>query len=260
MSALASILARKRVEVGRRDRRLATFAALASRSEPRAGVIEALRRGAGEPLRVIAEIKRASPSAGPIRPRERGDVEAIARAYEAAGVSAISVIGDRGFDGCVLDVRRAARAVSVPVLFKEFVLAPVQLDVARATGASLVLLLVRALERHELAALVHAAEGRGLVPLVEAAGEHELDAVLASGAKVIGVNARDLGTFTLDVAGAEHALAVIPPDRVALLLSGIRTPDDVRRIASGRADGILVGTELMLAPDPGVRLDRKSVV
>jgi indole-3-glycerol phosphate synthase len=101
---------------------------------------------------------------------------------------------------------------------------------------------------------VAAALSRGLLPLVEAAGEHEIDAALASGAKLVGVNARDLGTFTLDVAAAERALERIPEDRVAMLLSGVRAPEDVRRIAATRADAILVGTELMASPDPGTRL------
>ncbi len=256
-SVLTSILARKRAEVARRERRAERFAAFASRMpalDPLAA-LAALARPAGAPLRVIAEIKRQSPSAGVIRPRALGDVADLARAYAEAGAAAVSVLADGpGFGGSVLDVRRAAGAVSIPILFKEFVLSPVQLDAARAAGASLVLLLVRALPPERLVELVRAADARGLVPLVEAAGAHELDAALRSGARVVGVNARDLGTFALDLAAAEAALSGVPPGTIAVLLSGVTGAADVTRLAGGRADAILVGTGLMQSAHPGERL------
>lgn len=254
---LASILARKRVEIARRERRAEAFASLAGRGpapDARA-TLAALVRTAGAPVRVIAEIKRRSPSAGVIRPHVCGDVADLARGYAEAGAAAISVLADApGFGGSVLDVRRAARAVSIPILFKEFVLSTVQLDAARAAGASLVLLLVRAMPRERLEALVREARTRGLVPLVEAAGAHELDAALRSGAPVVGVNARDLGTFELDLARAEAALTQVPAGTIAVLLSGVTAPGDVARVAGGRADAILVGTELMRSERPGERL------
>lgn len=257
VSTLDAILARKRHEIRRRERLLRTFAALADGTvlfDPSRTLSE-LRRPPGAPLRVVAEVKHSSPSAGVIRPRVSGDVARIARGYVSAGASAVSVLADGpGFAGSVLDVRRASRAVRVPVLFKDFVLSSVQLDVARAAGASMVLLLVRALEPHDLAALVAASLSRGLLPLVEAADAGEVDAALDAGARLVGVNARDLATFTLDVAAAEAALERMPEGRVAMLLSGVRTADDVKRIATTRADAILVGTELMSASDPAERL------
>lgn len=256
-SVIDAILERKRREVARRERRAAAFAALAADAPPLdpARTLAALRRDDVGTVRIIAEIKRRSPSAGVIRPWARGDVGAIARGYAAAGAAAVSVLADGpGFGGSVLDVRRATRAVPCPILFKEFVVSAVQLDAARAAGASLALLLVRALPAAELAALVCGCEARGLVPLVEAAGVHELDAALASGAPLVGVNARDLGTFQLDLAGAERALERVPQGRVAVLLSGVTTRADLERAVGGRADAVLIGTELMRSADPGARL------
>lgn len=257
-SVIDAIVERKRREVVRRARRTTGFVRLAAAAAPTldpARTLTALRRDDLGTLRIIAEIKRRSPSAGVIRPWARGDVASIARGYAAAGAAAVSVLADGpGFGGSVLDVRRAARAVSIPILFKEFVVSAVQLDAARAAGASLALLLVRALTPAELATLVRACQARGLVPLVEAAGAHELDAALASGAHAIGVNARDLATFQLDPAGAERALERVPPDRVAVLLSGVATRADLERAIRGRADAVLIGTELMRSEDPGARL------
>jgi indole-3-glycerol phosphate synthase len=163
---LARIVERKRREVARRLRRAASFARFAgerpARSRPSA--IEALRRKAGEPPRVIAEIKLRSPSAGEIRPRRPGEIPQLALGYARGGAAAVSVLCDGpGFGGSVLDLRRVATKIDVPVLFKEFVLDPVQLDAARAAGASLVLLLVRVLSDAELAELIEQARARGLV-------------------------------------------------------------------------------------------------
>src|SRR5690606_12996183 len=147
-------------------------------------VLEALRRS-GRP-RVIAEVKFRSPSAGEIRRWRPGDGTAIARGYVAAGASAISVLCDRaGFGGSVLELRRVARAVSVPLLFKEFVLDPIQIELARAAGASMVLLLVRALDDDTLRSLVDRCRARGLEPLVEAANESEVERALRTAARVI---------------------------------------------------------------------------
>lgn len=250
---LAAILARKAHEVERRRRHALPIAHRGEDRRERA--IEALRRPAGERPRVIAEIKRRSPSAGVIRPRARGDVAAIARGYESAGASAISVLADGpGFGGGVLDVRRAARAVSVPVLFKEFVLDPRQIDAASAAGASLVLLLVRALPGARLDEMIDAARARGLEPVVEAADAPELERALASRAIVVGVNARDLRSFAVDGGAAARALQEVPSGRIAVYMSGVGTSEDFARVAAGRADAVLIGTELMRAPDPGSRL------
>ena len=180
---------------------------------------------------------------------------AIARGYEAAGAAAISVLADGpGFGGSVLDVRRAARAVSRPILFKEFVLDPLQVDVARAAGASLVLLLVRALDDRALRTMVRAVRDGGMEPVVEAADASELARALATDATVVGVNARDLRRFTVDPAGAAAALQEVPNDRVAVYMSGVGDREQLASVARGRADAVLIGTELMRASDPGARL------
>lgn len=247
---LAPILARKRGEV---ERRLRRHDGVTRRREVPA-TPDALRRGAGPP-RVIAEIKFRSPSVGAIRPWQQGEGRRVARAYEGAGASAISVLCDRaGFGGCPLELRRIAGNTALPVLFKEFVLDPVQLDLAAAVGASYVLLLVRALDAETLAGLVAGCTERGLVPVVEAADAREVDLALATGAAVVGVNARDLSTFEVDPAAAQKAIARIPEDRVAVYMSGVSEPEDLRAVAAGRCDAVLVGTSLMRATDPGRKL------
>ncbi|AKF07147.1 indole-3-glycerol phosphate synthase TrpC [Sandaracinus amylolyticus] len=250
---LSAILDRKRVEVLRRARH--PQPAIDGSTDRRSHALAALRRPAGAPPRVIAEIKRRSPSAGVIRARERGDVIAIARAYEASGAAAVSVLADGpGFGGSVLDVRRAARAVARPVLFKEFVIDPRQIDLARAAGASLVLLLVRALTGRDLDVMIDEVRRRGMEPVVEAADAAELSRALRTNATIVGVNARDLRSFQLDGGAAARALQEVPNDRIAVYMSGVGTKEDFARVAEGRADAVLIGTELMRAPDPGARL------
>ena len=256
---LAPILARKRREIARRRAHLGLFD---PRSDPptdatdrRPAALEALRRPEGSPPRVIAEIKYASPSEGPIRPWRPGEGARLARAYVTGGAAAVSVLCDReGFGGSVSELRRVACAIDRPVLFKEFVLDELQLDVARAAGASLVLLLVRALGGPRLGALVDGCHARGLEPVVEAADEDEVERALATDARVVGVNARDLATFSVDPRSAERAIQKIVSGRVAVYMSGVSSRDQLERVARTRADAVLVGSALMRAPEPGVRL------
>ena len=149
-----------------------------------------------------------------------------------------------------------ARAVSVPVLFKEFVLHEVQLDLAAEVGASLVLLLARALSPQELQRLVSACVRRGLEPLVEAADSRELEQALDTDARLIGINARDLRTFTVDAKQAHGLIERIPSNRVAVYMSGVRSKEDFQRVNRTRADAVLIGEGLMRAADPGSRLAR----
>ncbi|HKP57159.1 MAG TPA: indole-3-glycerol phosphate synthase TrpC [Polyangiales bacterium] len=253
---LTPILARKQKEVARRKRRAAVVVPLTAADAERGRLaLDALRRPAGGAPRVIAEIKRRSPSAGEIRKRERGDIASLAGSYQRGGAAAISVLCDGpGFGGSVLDLRRAARASALPLLFKEFVLDEVQLDLARAIGAHMVLLIVRAIPGPRLAALVDATLERGLAPVVEAADARELDAALATRATLVGVNARDLRTFGVDRSAAVSALARIPGDRIAIHMSGIRTAEDLAEVGSGRADAVLIGESLMRASDPARKL------
>lgn len=256
---LSPIVARKRNEVRRRRAhealsQLAFDAVAAQPSRGRRG-IEALRRTSDTKPAVLAEIKFRSPSAGEIRRRAPGDVERVARSYERGGAAAVSVLADGpGFGGSPLDVRRVARAVDLPVLFKEFVIDEIQVRLARAVGASLVLLLVRLLDDVALRELVDAVRDEGMEPLVEAKDEDEVRRALAAGAQVVGVNARDLSTFRVDPVAAARAVEAIPADRVAVYMSGVASAEDVRVVGRGRGDALLVGEALMRAPEPGRRL------
>lgn len=216
---LTRIVARKATEVARRKRHPRPGEA---RGEAR-GAPDALRRVDGVP-RVIAEVKFRSPSAGPIRPRAAGEGARVARGYEAGGAAAVSVLADRpGFGGSPMEVRRVSRAVCVPVLFKEFVLDPIQLDLAVAVGASMALLLVRVLDQEALEALVAACHTRGIEPVVEAADEAELERALRTDAAIVGVNARDLRTFAVDPVRAARLIESIPSERVAVYMRACET-------------------------------------
>lgn len=252
---LAAIVARKRDENRRRRRFVERVRQ--SRSTVRwteDEVIAGLRRGDRAP-RVIAEIKFRSPSAGEIRPRALNAVADIAEQYEAAGASVVSVLADGpGFGGTPLDVRRASAVLDVPVLYKEFVLEALQLDLARAMGSTVVLLLVRCLADIELKALVEQARGLGLTPLLEAHGVDEVDRAVACGGRCIGVNTRNLSTFLLDREGAVRAIERVPRECAAIWMSGVSSHADYLKIAGTRADAVLVGEHLMRAARPGDEL------
>jgi len=254
---LAAILARKRRENERRRRHLAAMQPVERHAESFRGErgIEALRRAPGEAPSVIAEVKFRSPSAGQIRPWRPGEGVRVAQSYQRGGASVISVLADGpGFGGSSLLVRRVASAVRVPVLYKEFVLDPVQVDLAFDVGASLVLLLVRALDDTELRSLIARTRALGMEPVVEAASIAEVDRAIAVGSTIIGVNARDLSTFRVDMKAARAFVDRIPSEHVAVFMSGVRTAEDLREVARGRADAVLIGEGLMRSADPGARL------
>ena len=198
---------------------------------------------------VVAEIKRRSPSAGAIAPAL--DPAAHARAYADGGAAALSVLTDeRHFGGSLADLETVRRAVDLPVLRKDFIIDPVQVFETRAAGASAVLLIVRILGEetlHELAAL---AADLGLTRLVEVHASGELERAVAVSPECIGVNARDLDTFSLHVEATGRVLRRVPGSAVAVAESGIRERRDVERVAGEGADAILVGTALAGAPDP----------
>lgn len=255
---LSLIIARKRIEVARRRRFAGLYAQEAAKAlelASPANLAQLLRRRPSEPPRVIAEIKLRSPSAGQIRARVPGEIVRIARGYAAGGASAISVLCDGpGFGGSVLDLRRVARTVTVPVLYKEFVLEPVQIDLARAAGASFVLLLVRVLDDGTLQALIDAVRARGLEPVVEAADDEELSRALRTTATIIGINARDLRSFAVDAEQAYGLVDRIAEDRIAVFMSGVRSAVDFARVSQTRADAVLIGEGLMRSEDPGALL------
>ncbi len=238
---LTSILESKRREVAMLKR--------GSRSRGATPRPISLARKAGDPLHVIAEIKRRSPSAGQLSTRL--SVGERAAAYEAAGASMISVLCDGPFfDGSFEHLRQARAACSLPLLCKEFILDPVQLDVAVEHGADAVLLIVRCLDDDMLALLVAESRKRGLQPLVEIHGADECRAALDAGADWIGVNARDLDTLEMDVAGASSIVDELPAGVTAIHLSGVKAPSDIERLARTRADAVLLGEAVMRLDDP----------
>jgi indole-3-glycerol phosphate synthase len=217
-----------------------------------------LRREPHEPLRLITEIKLRSPSAGSLSTRL--SVAERAAAYERGGASMISVLCDRRFfDGSYEHLEQARAACSLPLLCKEFILDPIQLDAAVAHGADAVLLIVRCLSADLLRTLVVESRSRGLSPLVEIHGEAELELALAAGAELIGVNARDLDTLQMDVAGAAKIVQELPPNITAVHLSGVKDTSDIAALRRGRADAVLLGEALMRQDDPTVLLQSLAV-
>ncbi|MEB2313805.1 MAG: indole-3-glycerol-phosphate synthase [Sorangiineae bacterium] len=246
MSLLARILAEKARELpGLRARRLPA-------PPPRRAV--ELGRRAGGPLALIAEFKRRSPSAGELS-RALSLEERVAR-YARGGARAVSVLTDGAFFGGRFEDLTAARAAAcaegraLPILCKDFIIDEAQLDAARAFGADLALIIVRCLAPARITRLVGAARERGLEPLVEVVTEDEARLALDAGARLIGVNARDLDTLALDAARAAGVLARLPAQVVAVHLSGLRTPADLAQVAGGRAEAALIGEALMRADDP----------
>jgi indole-3-glycerol phosphate synthase len=215
----------------------------------------ALRRGAGEPLRLITEIKFRSPSAGVLSTKL--GVAARARAYERAGASMLSVLCDAPFfDGAFEHLAEAREVTGLPALCKDFVIDEVQLDAARSFGADAVLLIVRCLSAARVGALVRAARERELEPFVEIVDEAEARVALDAGATLIGVNARDLDTLKMDAARAARTLASLPASVVSVHLSGISTPEAVTAVARGPAHAALVGEVLMREDEPAPLLER----
>jgi indole-3-glycerol phosphate synthase len=252
---LGKILDEKRREVAAARER-APERALVDRADaapaPR-DLAAALRRGGRPSPRVIAEFKRASPSAGPIRPG--ADPGEIAAEYERSGAAAVSVLTDRTFfDGDLAHVTAARARVAVPILRKDFVIDPWQVLEARAAGADAVLLIVAALDDATLASLIDAVHARGMTALVEIHDRDEARRAVDAGARVIGVNHRDLGTFAIDMGLFEAIRPLLPAAAIAVAESGIRTTADVRRMAAAGADAILVGEQLMRQPSPGAAL------
>lgn len=198
---------------------------------------------------LVAEVKRRSPSAGVIQAEL--DPLAHAIAYAAGGAAAISVLTDEPFfGGSLADLEAVARSVFIPVLRKDFILDELQLVEARASGASAVLLIVRALDPMRLRELARAAHGMGLGTLVEVHTEAELGTALAAEPATIGVNSRDLATFKVDPVAALRLIAHVPPEIPAIAESGIMNRDDVVRAGGAGADAVLVGTVLSQAADP----------
>ena len=203
-------------------------------------------------LGAIAEIKRRSPSAGDLRPD--ADPAVIAPAYARAGAAAISVLVDERFGGTWDDLRAARAATTAPLLAKGFFSTDEHLRTAKEAGADAVLLLLRDLDDGETARLLDVAESLGLDTLVEAHDAAELERGIALRARVLGVNARDLATFSIDRKAQLELVARIPADRIVIAESGIQTRAQGAAAELAGADAVLVGSTLMRAPDPGAKL------
>jgi indole-3-glycerol phosphate synthase len=205
-------------------------------------------------ITLIAEVKKASPSAGVIRPDF--DPVAIARTYAAHGAAAISVLTDvEYFQGSLKYLADVKAAVSLPVLRKDFVLDRYQLLEARAAGADAVLLIAECLPGDRLETLQREATSLGLHTLVELHDAEQLPRVLDCGASVVGINNRDLRTFTTLLEHTLDLLPKIPADRTVVSESGIKTHADLVRLGTAGARAVLVGESLMRAPDIGAALD-----
>ncbi len=255
MTILDTILATKRVEVAA-AKQAVTFDqldALASAAGPLRGFKAALTREPGTAVRVLAEIKRASPSAGAIR--AGADPAVIAAAYAEAGAAAISVLTDREyFDGDLGFLQRVRDRVALPLLRKDFLIDPYQVAEARVAGADAVLLIVAALSPAQLGELLAAARTYKLDALVEVHTVREAEIALAAGTDLLGVNHRDLKTFSIDMSLTAAVAPMLPPDVILVAESGIKTAADVALLGAVGAHAVLVGEQLMRAPDPAVAL------
>jgi indole-3-glycerol phosphate synthase len=238
------------VAYAKRATPLADLQASPRYAAPRRGFAAALcaRRPA-----VIAEVKKASPSKGVMR--ADFDPVAIARAYAGGGAAAISVLTEeRFFQGSARHLEAIRSAVEIPLLRKDFVFDPYQLAEARAWGADAALLIVAMLDDVQLRELHAAATELGLDVLVEAHTQDEVARAVGAGARIIGVNNRDLKTFVTTLATAERLRSLIPEGTLTVAESGIETAADVARLQAAGYDAFLVGESLMRAADPGAAL------
>jgi indole-3-glycerol phosphate synthase len=204
-------------------------------------------------VNVIAECKRRSPSKGVLRADY--DPVAIAKAYEAAGAAALSVLTEPTFfDGSLAHLGAVRAAVALPILRKDFIVSEYQLLEAKAGGADAVLLIVAALRPVELKVLHDHARRYGLDALVEVHDEHELAIAVDAGARIIGVNNRNLRTLDVDVHASERLIAQMPADVVAISESGLKSAEDLTRLRRLGYRAFLIGERLMTAADPGEQL------
>jgi len=251
---LDKILAVKRKEVAALQAREADLEVACRDAPPPRSLAGALRRLEGEPLRVMAEVKHRSPSAGvicaPFVPAE------IARTYEQGGADAISCLTDEPFfGGSIEHLREIRAAVDLPVLRKDFIIAPAQVVEARAAGADAVLLIAEALEADAMADLASLAADLGMDVLAEAHSDAMLDKAIGCGAPLVGINNRDLTTFAVSLETTERLAArVLDAGRILVAESGIQTAADVSRLLSCHCHAILVGEGLLRSGDVAGKL------
>lgn len=244
-----AMVCREAVDRVAADRAIESTAALQDRvagmPAPR-GFAESLSRPG---VRVIAEVKRASPSRGALATID--DPAALARAYQDGGARVISVLTEeRRFNGSLDDLDTVRASVSIPVLRKDFIVRPYQIHEARAHGADMLLLIVAALEQSVLTSLLERTESLGMTALVEVHTEEEADRALQAGASVIGVNARDLKTLEVDRDCFARIAPGLPSNVIRIAESGVRGTADLLAYAGAGADAVLVGEGLVTSGDP----------
>ncbi|HEX3509557.1 MAG TPA: indole-3-glycerol phosphate synthase TrpC [Solirubrobacteraceae bacterium] len=249
MTVLERIVAETREELERRRRERPQPPEPAG-APPAGRLHDAL---AGDRIAVIAEFKRRSPSAGELS--ERPDLDAAVRAYAEGGAAALSILTEGpNFGGSLEDLARARELCDLPLLRKDFVVDAYQLHEARAAGADAVLLIVAALAPGELASLHEQAAELGLDSLVEVHDESEVEVALGAGARIVGVNNRDLRDFSVDVGRTGELLHAIPPGVIVVSESGIAGAEQVRQLHDAGVHAVLVGETLMRAGDPAAAL------
>lgn len=244
MNELERILAATRAEVDRRRRGQAAISL--EGAAPRG---EAFKRALSRPgLSLIAEHKRRSPSAGVIR--EAAALQEIVRAYERGGADALSILTDGPSFGGSLEDLRAARALSaLPILRKDFIVDPWQLQESAAAGADAVLLIVAALSRGQLCALHARAVELGLAALVEVHSRAELEVALDAGAELVGINNRDLTTLEVDIRTTFELRPLVPEGKPVVAESGFSRPSELKELARAGVDAVLIGEALMRSAD-----------
>lgn len=246
MGFLSDFMSERRREVASRDLDVPALEHEAAARPPVRPFAAALQRGSPA---LVAEVKRMSPSAGDIAPRS--DPREQARAYAEGGASAVSVLTEpRRFGGSLDDLRAVREVIDLPLLRKDFLVAPVEVLEARAAGADAVLAITAALGDDELDGLLSTASDLGMDVLVEAHGDDDLERALARNPRVIGVNARDLESLDVDLDAALDRIRRIPPGRIVVLESGVSTRAHVKAALDAGASAILVGEALMRADDP----------
>jgi indole-3-glycerol phosphate synthase len=248
MTILEEIVAHKRAEVSRKKAGMPKFE-LRGLADSR-DFASALK---GKDISLIAEIKKFSPSKRALR--VNFDPAQIAKDYEGNGAAAISVLTDEKFFGGKDSYIRAVRqAVELPILRKEFIVDEYQIYESRFLGADGVLLIASIWGRTEMISLLVLAEELGLSVLVEAHTEEEVAKILSTPAKIIGINNRNLATLEVDLTTSLRLRRLIPPDRIAISESGVRTREDILRLEEAGFDGVLIGESLMSSPDGGSKL------
>ena len=250
MNALDPILARARATVAARRAAVPmTDIEAAARERSRRDPVRPFTPVlAGEPLVIIAEHKRRSPSAGPIR--DDLELEAVVSAYERGGAGALSILTEEGsFNGRLDDLERARRVSELPILRKDFTVDAYQIPEARAAGADVILLIVAALSRGQLRELHGRARAEGLAVLVEVHDGGELETALALEPEVIGINNRDLTTLEVDIQRTLELAPRVPDGTLVVAESGFRTRAELELVAAAGVDGVLIGESLMRATD-----------